>query len=285
MSPGMALLAGVIYAQFNIHPFLKHSAKTTSILLKVCIVALGFGMNLQSVYQSSVKGLSLTIYTIALVFALGFVLTKVLRLDKKLGYLITSGTAICGGSAIASIAPVIKPSSKNISLALGVVFILNALALFIFPFFGHYLNMNQEDFGLWCAIAIHDTSSVVGAAQSYGPISLDVATSVKLSRALWIIPLSFISMFLFKSKNAKIQIPYFIGFFLIAILLNTYVAFVEPYGVWITKVAKELLSVTLFLIGSNLYYKDIVQVGLRPFILGVGLWIAVSVFSLLCILY
>ncbi|MHC5310408.1 YeiH family protein [Myroides sp. LJL116] len=285
VSPGLALFMGVIYAQIGKHPFLEYTTKYTSVLLQVCIVALGFGMNLQSVYKSSMQGLTLTLLTIVLVFVLGYVLGRILKLDKKLSYLISSGTAICGGSAIASISPVIKASSKDISLALGVVFILNAIALFVFPILGHYFAMSQEDFGLWCAIAIHDTSSVVGAAKSYGAQSLEVATTVKLSRALWIIPLTFLSMLFFKNKNAKIKIPYFIVFFVVAIILNTYVGFVSIVSPAITYTAKLLLGVTLFLIGSNLRYKDLLQVGIAPLLLAIGLWIVVSVFSLVYILY
>ena len=196
-----ALLLGFVYTLVFNNPFKAYSHKAIHYFLKISVVGLGFGMFIKETLETSKEGLSLTIYSILLTVTLGLLLTRVLKLDLKLGHLITSGTAICGGSAIAAISPVIKAKSKTISIALGIVFLLNSIALFVFPTVGHFLDLTQEQFGLWCAIAIHDTSSVVGAALGYGDEALRIATTVKLSRTLWIIPLSIFSMFLFKTKG------------------------------------------------------------------------------------
>jgi uncharacterized integral membrane protein (TIGR00698 family) len=199
-----------------------------------------------------------------------------LNIEKKTSFLISSGTAICGGSAIAAISPVIKAEEKQISVALGCVFILNSIALFIFPLIGHYLNLSQTQFGLWCAIAIHDTSSVVGAASKYGTHALEVATTVKLARALWIIPVAFLSTFLFKNKSKKVSIPYFIGLFILAMIANTYLPVVRLMSPYVINIAKAGLTLTLFLIGAGLSRKVLASVGLKPLLQGVALWVAIS---------
>lgn len=207
ISPPIALLMGLIIAQFIGHPYLHLNHKATHILLQVSVVGLGFGMNVTSALKAGKEGILYTIVSIIGTLVIGFFMGKFLKIEKKTSYLISTGTAICGGSAIAAISPVIKAEEKQISVALGTIFILNSAALFLFPFIGHQLNLSQSQFGMWCAIAIHDTSSVVGAASKYGPQALEIATTVKLARALWIIPVAFLSTFIFKSKDSKIKIP------------------------------------------------------------------------------
>lgn len=209
-----------------------------------------------------------------------------LDLEKKTSLLISSGTAICGGSAIAAISPVIKAEEKQISVALGCVFILNSIALFIFPFIGYYFNLSQTQFGLWCAIAIHDTSSVVGAASKYGTHALEVATTVKLARALWIIPVAFMATFIFKNNSdKKISIPYFIGLFVLAIIANTYIAAITAISPYLIDIAKAGLTLTLFLIGAGLSRKVLFSVGFKPFLQGVTLWITISVAALYAVMH
>jgi len=279
-----ALLLGFVYTLIFNNPFKAYSHKAIHYFLKISVVGLGFGMFIKDTLETSKEGLSLTIYSIFLTVSLGLLLTRLLKLDLKLGHLITSGTAICGGSAIAAISPVIKAKSKTISIALGIVFLLNSIALFVFPAVGHFLNLTQEQFGLWCAIAIHDTSSVVGAALGYGDEALRIATTVKLSRTLWIIPLSIFSMFLFKTKGEKIKIPYFIVLFIIAIIINSYHILPEPATNFIVLMAKRLLIITLFLVGSTISIKDLKSTGMKPIVFALTLWIFISIFSLIYIL-
>ncbi len=241
-------------------------------------------MLIKETLQTSKEGFSLTVFSIFLTVSLGLILTRLLKVDLKLGHLITSGTAICGGSAIAAISPVIKAKSKHISIALGIVFLLNSIALFAFPAIGHYLGLTQQQFGLWCAVAIHDTSSVVGAAIGYGDEALRIATTVKLTRTLWIIPLSIFSMFLFKTKGKKIKIPYFILLFIAAIIINSYHILPETTTHFIVLMAKRLLIITLFLVGSTISIKDLKSTGIKPIILAATLWIFISIFSLIYIL-
>lgn len=280
-----ALVLGIVYAQVFEHPYAQQSKKATGLLLKISVVGLGFGMNVSSALQAGQKGFVLTVFSILTTLVLGYVLQRALGLDKKIAYLISCGTAICGGSAIASVSPVIQANAKQISIALGVVFVLNSVALLIFPYLGNLLNLSQSDFGLWAAIAIHDTSSVVGAAAKYGDQALEVATTVKLARALWVIPLALVSTVLFKNKNAKIKWPYFIGLFAIAMFLNSYVEGFSSISPYLVGLSKSLLTLTLFLIGTSLSVELIKQVGTKVLVLAVVLWITISVSSLLYILY
>jgi uncharacterized integral membrane protein (TIGR00698 family) len=280
ISPPIALLMGLIIAQFIGHPYLNLNHKATHILLQVSVVGLGFGMNVNSALKAGKEGLIFTIVSIIGTLIIGILLGKALKIEKKISFLIATGTAICGGSAIAAIAPVIKADEKQISVALGTIFILNSVALVVFPFIGHYLNLSETQFGLWCAIAIHDTSSVVGAAGKYGSHALEVATTVKLARALWIIPIAFLSTFIFKNKETKIKIPYFIGLFVLAMIANTYVSFVQEYSHYITGFAKATLTLTLFLIGCGLSRKVLVSVGYKPLLQGIVIWIIISVSTL-----
>ena len=280
ISPPIALLMGLIIAQFIGHPYLHLNHKATHILLQVSVVGLGFGMNVTSALKAGKEGILFTIVSIIGTLVIGFFIGKFLKIEKKTSYLISTGTAICGGSAIAAISPVIKAEEKQISVALGTIFILNSAALFLFPFIGHQLNLSQSQFGMWCAIAIHDTSSVVGAASKYGPQALEIATTVKLARALWIIPVAFLSTFIFKNKNSKIKIPYFIGLFVLAMIANTYIPFVQQYNHYLTNIAKAGLTLTLFLIGCGLNRKTISSVGFKPLIQGVILWVIIATAAL-----
>jgi uncharacterized integral membrane protein (TIGR00698 family) len=280
----IALILGFGYTIIFNNPFKTYSYKAIHYFLRISVVGLGFGMFIKETLETSKDGLSLTIYSIILTVTLGLLMTRLLKIDLKLGHLITSGTAICGGSAIAAISPVIKANSKIISIALGIVFLLNSIALFVFPIVGNILSLTQEQFGLWCAIAIHDTSSVVGAALGYGDEALRIATTVKLSRTLWIIPLSIFSMFFFKTKGKKIKIPYFIVLFIIAIMINSYHVLPEPTTHFIVLMSKRLLIITLFLVGSTISIKDLKSTGIKPIILALTLWIFISMFSLMYIL-
>ncbi|GLB47648.1 UPF0324 membrane protein [Neptunitalea sp. Y10] len=276
LSDPLALLAGLILAQISKNPFLGLNHKLTSFLLKFSVIGLGFGMNVTSALNASKQGMWITVGSIVATFCLGFILYKVLGLDKKTSLLISSGTAICGGSAIAAVSPVLGAKEKQISVALGVVFILNSVALFVFPVVGTFFNMSQNQFGVWSAIAIHDTSSVVGAAAKYGEKALEIATTVKLARALWIIPVSIIVALFSKTGKKGVKIPYFIGLFILAILANTYVSQLHTITPYITEFAKSGLLVTLFLIGTGLSFSSLKQVGYRPLLQGVVLWVAIA---------
>lgn len=283
ISPPIALFMGLIIAQFVGHPYLHLNHRATHILLQISVVGLGFGMNVTSALEAGKEGVVFTIISIFGTLVLGYFLGRYLKIEKKTSFMISTGTAICGGSAIAAVSPAIKAEEKDISVALGTIFILNSIALILFPYVGHLLDLSQTEFGMWCAIAIHDTSSVVGAASKYGNEALEVATTVKLARALWIIPMVFLATYIFKGKENRVKIPYFIGFFIVAMVLNSYVPIVNEYGGYVVKVAKSGLTVTLFLIGSGLNRKVLKAVGIRPFIQGVVLWLIISLATLMAI--
>lgn len=280
VSAPIALAMGIVLAQVSGHPYQKYNKAATKDLLKYSVIGLGFGMNAYSAVNAGKDGMLFTIATISGTLILGAILAIVLKVDKGTSKLISSGTAICGGSAIAAVAPVIKADEKQISVALGIVFILNSLALFIFPPLGKMLNMSQYQFGLWSAIAIHDTSSVVGAASKYGNEALGIATTVKLGRALWIIPVTLLMALLQGGGVKNITIPYFIGWFIVAMLVNTFVPGIEVISPYIVKFAKAGLVLTLFLIGAGLSRETLKSVGIRPMLLGVILWIVISTVSL-----
>jgi uncharacterized integral membrane protein (TIGR00698 family) len=284
-NPAIALLLGLIVAQITGHPYLHLNHKATNLLLQVSVIGLGFGMNVHSALQAGRQGVLFTVVSITGTLLFGYLMGRILRIEKKTSYLVSSGTAICGGSAIAAISPVIKAGEKQISVALGCVFVLNSIALFIFPIVGHYFNLSQTQFGLWCAIAIHDTSSVVGAASKYGAHALEVATTVKLARALWIIPVAFISTFIFKNKSRKISIPYFIGLFVLAIVVNTYIPGVSVISPLIIRLSKTGLTLTLFLIGAGLSRKLLQSVGMRPLLQGLLLWVMISAAALFAVIH
>jgi len=280
ISPPIALLLGFITANLFGQPFGKALSKATKVLLQVSVVGLGFGMNLHSAIKAGSQGILFTISVIAGTLLLGYLLGRALKTDSKTATLISSGTAICGGSAIAAVSPIINANEKQVSVALGTVFILNSIALLIFPAIGHALHLSEEQFGMWSAIAIHDTSSVVGAASKYGPKALEIATTVKLARALWIIPISLGIIAVTGKQSGKVKIPYFILWFIIAMALNTYLSPIAPISPYIVLAAKSGLTLTLFLIGSGLSFKALQAVGPRPLVLGVALWIIISISSL-----
>jgi len=285
MDPPLALLLGFIIAQSIEHPFEKWSHKATGWLLKSSIVLLGFGMNLHKAFEAGKTGFAFTIFSIGITLLAGWLLGKKLGVDNKTSFLISSGTAICGGSAIAAVSPIVQADEKQMSVSLGTVFILNSIALLLFPVIGHLLNMSEHQFGLWAAVAIHDTSSVVGAASKYGQEALQVATTVKLARALYIIPLSLLTAYFYKSGNSKISVPYFIGLFIITMIIGTYVpAYASAYSFFVM-LAKKGLTITLFLIGSGLSISKLKSVGIKPLIQGVSLWIFISLLSLVSIFY
>lgn len=285
VSPPLALLLGIMIAQFVGHPYLHVNHKITHLLLQICVVGLGFGIDVNTALKVGKEGILFTVFSIFGTLLLGYLLGKFLKINNKISFLIAVGTAICGGSAIAAVSPVIKAEEKQISVALGTIFILNSIALFVFPFIGNLLELSQSQFGLWSAIAIHDTSSVVGAASKYGNDALQIATTVKLARALWIIPIAFLSSFAFKSENKKIKIPYFIGLFVLAIIINTYVPFIQKFSTSIVTISKLGLTVTLFLIGCGLSRKILTAVGLKPILQGILLWIVISLTTLLVLLH
>lgn len=270
-SPPIALALGLVLALTIGHPF--KTSKATKLLLQISVVGLGFGMNLQKVVQAGRSGLVFTIATIAGTLLLGWLIGRAMRISHGIAHLISSGTAICGGSAIAAVGPVIGASDEEMSVSLGTVFILNSVALFAFPVIGAALHLSQTQFGVWAAIAIHDTSSVVGAAASYGAEALQIATTVKLARALWIVPLTLGTAVAFRKQSAKVALPWFILFFLIAAVIRTYVP--GPWE-WVVRGARIGLTVTLFLIGASLSRKSLTAVGVRPLILGVVLWVLIS---------
>ena len=284
-SPPIALALGLVLAQTVGNPFGVQTKKATAKLLQFSVIGLGFGMNAHAAVQAGKEGVVFTVVSIAGTLLLGFFVGRWLGLGRHVVHLVSCGTAICGGSAIAAIGPVLRAKDEEMSVALGTVFVLNALALFAFPPIGHALHMTQHQFGLWCAIAIHDTSSVVGAAAAYGNQALAVATTVKLARALWIIPVALGTALIFRQKGIKITIPYFILGFIAAMLVNTFVPAAQPLGPTMVSLAKVGLTVTLFFIGAGLSARAVRLVGPKPYVLGLVLWLVVSISSLYVILH
>lgn len=285
-SPPIALALGLALAFTIGSPFPQLSGKPTRLLLQTSVVLLGFGMNLTAVYQAGRQGILFTIVTIFGTLALGYLVGKLLGVNSKTSALISSGTAICGGSAIAAVGPAIDAGAEEMSVSLGTIFVLNSVALFLFPVIGHALDLSQNQFGIWSAIAIHDTSSVVGASQTYGPEALAIATTVKLARALWIAPVAFLFAYLYRNKDAekraKISVPWFIFLFLLATVIRTYSPSAVLPSIYdsLVNLAKAGMTVTLFLIGSSLSLKTLKAVGLRPLVQGLVLWIVIMLVSL-----
>lgn len=283
-SPPIALILGILVAFSIGHPYLHLNQKATKILLQFSVVGLGFGMDLGKVMQVGKEGIPFTVISIFGTLIIGYFIGRWLKIQRKTSHLISSGTAICGGSAIAAISPILNANANEISVAMGTVFILNSVALIIFPIIGHYFHLTQTQFGFWAGIAIHDTSSVVGAAAKYGNAALQIATTVKLARTLWIIPIAFITSFLFKNKSSKISIPYFILLFLTASVARTYFPIIAGISGNIVTLAKIGLTVTLFLIGAGLSKEVLKTVGVKPLIQGVILWSIISISSLIIII-
>ena len=284
ISPPLALLGGLIYGFAAVHPFHVESKRLAKFLLQASVVALGFGMNLHQVLQAGRSGFLYTAVSITAVMLLGLGFGSMLHVGKKSAFLISAGTAICGGSAIAAVGPIADASEEEMAVSLGTVFILNSVALFLFPVVGYALHLTQAQFGLWSALAIHDTSSVVGATAKYGATALAVGTTIKLARALWIVPLSLVTAATLKSK-ARIQWPWFILLFCLAALLNTLLPSFNPtFGV-LNHLGKIGLTVTLFLIGTGLNKETLKRVGARPLLQGLALWIIVGTSTLALILF
>ncbi|PSW15969.1 putative sulfate exporter family transporter [Photobacterium rosenbergii] len=276
VSSPIALVLGFTLATFGLVPSQFNLAALTKKLLSYSIIGLGFGIQLDQAIEASKQGLGLIVASIFCTLLLGYVLTKLLRIEQKTGHLIASGTAICGGSAIAAVAPAINAKDDQTSLALATVFVLNAIALFIFPVIGHYLEMSQHAFGTWAAIAIHDTSSVVGAAGAYGDEALKTATTLKLARALWIIPIAFLSALMFKGNSKKIGVPFFILFYCLAIGVAYLLPDFQPLYSAIFSMSKRVLVVCLFLIGSGITIQKLRAAGIQPLLLGVLLWVCIG---------
>jgi uncharacterized integral membrane protein (TIGR00698 family) len=279
VSPPIALAGGLIYGFTFLHPFHVEAKKLSKLLLQASVVGLGFGMDLQQVMQAGRSGFIYTAGSISIALLLGWGLGRLLQVKQRISYLISCGTAICGGSAIAAIAPITNASQEEIAVSLGTVFVLNSIALLTFPAIGTALHMTQSQFGLWAALSIHDISSVVGATAKYGAVALTVGTTVKLARALWIVPLSVGTAMANKSK-ARIQWPWFILFFCLAAVSNTYVHIFQSAYPVLKHLGGIGLTVTLFLIGTGLSMKTLREVGVRPFLQGILLWILVAVGSL-----
>ncbi len=285
INSAVALVAGFMFSVVFSNPFPKQTYTGIKQGLKIAVVGLGFDISAKEAIAANNHGLGLLTVSVFFTVIIGLFMTYRLGLARQLGFLITSGTAICGGSAIAAVSPVIKADSHSISVALAIVFTLNSLALLIFPPLGHFFELSQQQFGLWVAIAIHDTSSVVGAALAYGDEALKTATTVKLSRTLWIIPLALFAAYWFKTKGQKLFIPYFIGGFIIAIAINSSGLLPNNVTNSIVTLAKHLLVVVLFLIGSTLSPRAIKSVGIKALLFGAGLWLMISALSLWIILY
>jgi uncharacterized integral membrane protein (TIGR00698 family) len=279
VSPPVALAMGLVFGLSFRHPYNKEATNFSRFLLKASVVGLGFGMNLHQVVQTGRSGFVYTLLGISFALLAGMALGALLKVPRVPGFLIATGTAICGGSAIAAVGPITNATDDEMAVSLGTVFVLNSVALLIFPAIGAALKLTQSQFGLWAALAIHDTSSVVGAAAKYGAAALAIATTVKLARALWIVPVSLATAMVCGAK-AKIQWPWFIGLFCLAAVCNTYLPVGAGAYAIAVKVAKIGLTATLFLIGSGISIATLKQVGPRPLLQGIILWLVVSVGSL-----
>lgn len=295
ITPPVALFTGLVFAFIFGIPYPKFNKKLSKYLLQASVVGLGFGMNLQESLQSGADGMLFTIISVIGVMIIGVILGRYMDIDRKTSYLISSGTAICGGSAIAAVGGVLRANENEMAVSLGVIFILNAIALFIFPPMGHFFGLSQAQFGTWAAIAIHDTSSVVGAGAEYGAEACDLATLIKCTRALWIIPLAFFTMWYFRNDKsgegkAKVSIPWFILLFVVAMVIFTYtpesaMTVMEPVYNAIVVIAKKALVVVLFAIGASLSLKVVKQVGVKPLIQAITLWVAIGASSLFVVMY
>lgn len=278
-SPAIALITGLFFSMFGIKTsqFTKH----TSLVLQTSIILMGFGMNLTMVIEASKSGFGFTAMSVISTISIGLLLGKLLKVEKATTILIAVGTAICGGSAIAAVAPVINAKNKQVLFAMAVVFVLNSLALMLFPIIGHYFEMSQETFGFWSAIAIHDTSSVVGASAAYGEKALEIATTVKLTRALWIIPVSIVfAIFTKNSESGKIKIPWFIGVFVLSIIVAHLLPQWQDGFVHLNWLGKKGMIIALLFIGSSISVSEIKEAGSNAFLLGIILWIIIGGSSL-----
>ncbi len=279
VSPPLALALGLIYGFSFVHPYHVESKQLSKFLLQASVVGLGFGMDLKQVIQVGRSGFAYTAASISIAMFLGWALGKVFAVKQRVSFLISAGTAICGGSAIAAVGPITDANEDEMAVSLGTVFVLNSVALLAFPAIGTLLHLTQTQFGLWAALAIHDTSSVVGASAKFGAVALAVGTTVKLARALWIVPMS-IGTSLVRKSSARIQWPWFIGLFCLAAVANTYVHVFQPGYPMLKHLGVIGLTVTLYLIGTGLSKRTLTEVGVRPLLQGIILWVIVAVGSL-----
>ena len=279
ISPPIALTAGIIFGLSVAHPLPADSKDLSRFLLQASVVALGFGMNLHEVIKAGRSGFVYTALGISFALIVGLALGKFLQVRGNSSFLITTGTAICGGSAIAAVGPILQADEQEMAVALGTIFILNSVALLVFPLVGWALHLTEQQFGLWAALAIHDTSSVVGAASKYGPYALVVGTTVKLARALWIVPLALITAAV-KRSNSKVKLPWFILFFCLAAVVNTYVPNISHLTQSFFTLGRFSLTAVLFLIGTSISPAALKEVGWRPLAQGILLWIVVALTSL-----
>ena len=287
-SPPIALALGLAIALTMGNPFKQFTHRAIKYLLQISVVGLGFSLNFGEVINAGKTGVFFTVVSIVSTLIAGWLIGKWLSINRNTSFLISAGTAICGGSAIAAIAPIINARENEVAIALGTIFILNSIALFLFPPLGHYLGLTMKQFGMWAAIAIHDTSSVVGAAARYGDEALKIATTEKLTRALWIVPMALVTAFVLKKNQdkktpAKIAFPYFILGFIGASVIVTFLPNYKPVYAGLVSGAKIGLTLTLFLIGAGLSRETVKKVGVKPVMQGVMLWVLISVISLLVI--
>ena len=279
VSPPVALAAGIAFGLTFAHPYPSAGGTFARMLLQAAVVALGFGMNLHEVIKAGRSGFLYTALGISFALAVGLALGKLFSVRGNASYLITAGTAICGGSAIAAVGPILQADEEEMAVSLGTIFILNSIALLIFPVIGAALRLSQPQFGLWAALAIHDTSSVVGATARYGAQALVIGTTVKLARALWIVPLA-LSMAALRRSRTRIQFPWFILLFCFAALVNTYLPALRSVADALSSLGKLGLTATLFLIGTGISRSTLRQVGWRPLLQGVVLWVVVGASTL-----
>ena len=283
-SPTVSLLMGIGAVLIFGNPFMNATKMVLKYLLQISIIGLGFGMNITQVLAVGRDGFVYTLLTIGTAIGLGFIIGRLLKTDRIISYLISVGTAICGGSAIAAISRVVEADENEVSVSIGTIFILNAIALLIFPLIGHAFNLSQEQFGIWAAVAIHDTSSVVGAAAHYGNEALMIATTIKLARALWIIPLALITSIIFRKKSPASVFPWFIIFFVLASIVNTYLTLPALVTQNIIVISKTGFSLTLFMIGLGISPARLKSVGFRPLLQGIILWLFILICSLMIII-
>ncbi|PWK49240.1 YeiH family protein [Pleionea mediterranea] len=285
LNAGLALFAGLATALVLRHSYSGFCRKVSAQLLKLSIVGLGFGLNLQGLWQTTQDTFLITFISIAVAIATGVVVFKLMKIHHQTGLLITSGTAICGGSAIAAVSQAIKSHPDRTAMAVTVVFLLNIVALYTFPYIGHWLDLTQYQFGIWAALAIHDTSSVVGAASQYGDASLQIATATKLARTLWIIPVTLLASVWFNGHKSRLNLPVFIVFFVLASAANSAIPSFAPVFQQISEIAKFFLIFALYLLGLGITPQVIKQVDSKPLIMGAILWLVLAVVSLALVIY
>jgi uncharacterized integral membrane protein (TIGR00698 family) len=277
----LGVLIALIFPPSNL--FKNHSKSWSTRLLQLSVILLGAGLNFQSIIYEGYEGIFTTFLSISSILLLGTILAKIFQTPTPLSILITFGTSICGGSAISAMAPIINAPPLAIATSLGIVFILNGLSVFIFPPIGQFLDLNQQQFGTWAALAIHDTSSVIASTQIFGEEALKIGTTLKLTRALWILPATFIFSLLKKTDN-KVGIPWFIFLFLLMSLIFSFFRELQYLTSYFLIISKIGLSLTLFLIGLNLNKSQIKDISMKPVMLGVTLWVLTALGSVLYVI-